>query len=426
MDRSSADRLFPTLAWQLTKSIPEIRPYLKFELERVGRSQFRFLQVQFDLLFAQAFGRLLYDNPDLRLQRSLIIIDAVDECNDDLDLKLLLALIGKGLTSQRIPLRFLICSRPNPCVQEIFELDCMKNITHALALDDRFAPSNDIRRYLEDEMARIFIGCDISPTPSEVDHLVLEASGQFIYASTAIKFLDDRDHSPRTQLGTVLGSHRSTYPPYAPLDKLYIQILSRQQNTKSLKRVFALVLALGCVDLSTVCQYLGTDKGNLELKLRGMHPLLNISYSGIKFHHFSFVDFLTDKKRAGKYHPHPLLVKLMRLPASSKRLLGVPHALVVAHIACIAAWMVLMMIPWSGPGIPEGISVAISGMTAVLTVLITLVSVGLYMGARNWRDKLINHAALRRLLRELAWESNAQGTSAVDVDPWRGYVDAAT
>ena len=72
-------------------------------------------------------------------------------------------------------------------------MEIMQNITGAIVLDEKHAPSDDIRRYLVDEFFRILTKRNISSIPSDtdIDHLVSKASGQFIYASTVIKFIDD-------------------------------------------------------------------------------------------------------------------------------------------------------------------------------------------------------------------------------------------
>ena len=222
-DRGVADRLFLTLAWQLAMSVPKIRPYLESTLKAERSIHAKSIDVQFDLLFVQVFEKLLRDKPDLRPQRFLVIIDAVDECDTELDQKVILAVIGAQM-STRVPLRFLISSRPEPHIEETFSTSIMKSVTRSLILDKKFAPNVDIQTYLEGELYRVFTKHEISP-PSFADivnRLVLRSSGQFIYASTVIGFIDDRDHNPERRLGIILGTHRSTSSPYVQLDQLYI------------------------------------------------------------------------------------------------------------------------------------------------------------------------------------------------------------
>ena len=212
-DRGVVDRLFPTLAWQLALSIPEICPYLESMLRTEHSIHAKSINVQFDRLFVRVFEQLFRDKPYLCLQRSLVILDAVDECGTELDQKMFLELVGVEMASQRIPLRFLISSRPEPHIRGVFNTDSMKSIARVLVLN--IGPENDIRKYLEDEIPRIFLQRGIPPPPSIADAInciVSEASGQFIHASASVKFIDDADQNPRTQLDSILGSSSSPQP----------------------------------------------------------------------------------------------------------------------------------------------------------------------------------------------------------------------
>jgi hypothetical protein len=185
----------------------------------------------------------------------------------------------------------------------MLDTSIMKSVTRVLVLDRTFAPNDDIQRYLEGELYCIFMERGIPPLPTIADiinRLVLMSSGQFIYASTVTKFVDDRDHNPERRLSIILGTRRSTTPPYTQLDQLYLQILSQQQNIWLLKGVFLLILAFSQIDLDLTCRLLWIQEEDLKQKLRRMHSLLHISDSGIKPYHLLLVDFLQHKKQAGK------------------------------------------------------------------------------------------------------------------------------
>ncbi|KAF8338372.1 hypothetical protein F5887DRAFT_517372 [Amanita rubescens] len=280
-DRGVADRLFLTLAWQLAKSIPETRPYIESALQMEPLLYAKSIGIQFDHLVVKVFENLLRDNPGLRPEKSLVIIDGADECATEQDQILFLTLIADALARTKIPLRFLICSRPEPHIIETFKMKNMKDITRNIVLDEKFAPSNDIRRYLEDELFRIFTERNISCLPSEADihHLVFKASGQFIYASTVIKFTDDDDCNPREQLDIILKLRpvNSSSEPYAQLDQLYIQILSQQPDIELLRDIFVLVIALSQLHPNSICRRLRISEEELRRKLRKMHSLLQIS-----------------------------------------------------------------------------------------------------------------------------------------------------
>jgi len=283
----------------------------------------------------------------------------------------------------------------------MFNMDVMKNTTRVLILDVLYAPNDDIRRYLEGEMSRIFTERNIlacSPSEADIIHrLVLEASGQFTYASTVIKFLDDsRDHNTRMQFDIILNSRRSTSSYYAPLDQLYIKILSEQQNINLLKGIFVLIFAFGYVDFHLICQCLWTNEEDLKLKLRRIHSLLNISDSGIKPHHLSFLDFLMDKNRAGKYSLHPLLVKLARLPFSVMRLSG--NSYYASHLMMIAFFMASATIASVlCSGLAQSNSGSATGSMIIVLLVLEMAGVIYILSDTKARNRV-----LRRLLAELA------------------------
>ncbi len=248
-----------------------------------------------------------------------------------------------------------MCSRPEAHIKETFNLENMKNVTRVVVLDKKFAPNDDIRRYLEDEFFRIFTKRNISSLPSDEDinHLVSKASGQFVYASTIIKFIDDDDCNPREQLDIILKLRTvNSSSPYAQLDQLYLQILSQQSDIKLLRDVFVLIIALGITQSKFICRRLRISEENLRLKLRRMHSLLQISDWNITTYHRSLHDFFRDKKRAGQYHIHPIRVALVRLPERTRPFArSVGFELMVLVMSILYAARLLMVPLFIIPGI---------------------------------------------------------------------------
>jgi len=219
----------------------------------------------------------------------------------------------------------------------------MTNVTQPVLLDDQLEPENDIRRYLEDEFVRIRTERDLLssgwPTNGVINKLVSKSSGQFIYASTVVKFIDDINGNPRAQLDIVLKLRPVDFStPFAELDQLYIQILSQQRDTKLLKDLFTLIIALRQPPIAFVCRRLRIGKEELELKLRGLRSLVHLSHSVIDTYHLSLHDFFRDKKRAGSYFIHPMRVSIVRLPKIMR-----PVLLTSAIIIAIVPFTVLTL-----------------------------------------------------------------------------------
>ena len=342
-DRSTATRLFTTLAWQLAWNIPEILPYIELAIEAEPLLPTKSINIQFDRLIVKAFKGLLHDVPDFRPKKSLVIIDGVDECTPDQDQLLFLRLIGDALCKSQIPLRFLICSRPEAHIQEVFGSGVMVKVTNPVPLDYRFKPNRDIRRYLKHEFGRIYTERKLSvpewPPDEAIDQLVSKSSGQFIYASTVVKFIEDMDGDPIDQLDILLKTRPVDFSsPFAELDQLYIQILSLQPDIRLLKDLFTLIIALRQPSISFVCRRLRVSKRELERKLRRLRSLVQISWWDIDTYHLSLHDFFLDKKRSGKYFIHPIRVTFVRLP----RIMG-PLLTGSLYTICLGPCLVLAL-----------------------------------------------------------------------------------
>ena len=320
-DCGNANRAFTTLAWQLAKSIPETHSHIESVLDTERFIHTATLNSQFDRLFVKLFESLPY----LRPEKSLIVIDGIDECSSKRHQKLLLMLIGDALARRSIPLRFIVFSRPEAYIKEIFSMETLSKITHTLSLDE-YAPEEDIGIYLMDEFHRTFTRRKV-PLPSDenINRLASKASGQFIFASTAVKFIDDDAYNPQDQLEFVLPLRPTKISPSALMDQLYIRILSQQEDTKMLKDLFVLLIALGHPKLSLVSRRLGISEKQLRLKLHAIRALLRITESSIGVYHRSLHDFFQDRQRADQYYIHPMRVNLVQLSPKGRMFWGKVH-----------------------------------------------------------------------------------------------------
>ena len=320
-DCGNANRLFTTLAWQLAKSIPETRSHIESVLDTERFIHTTTLNTQFEQLFVEVFESV----PGLRPEKSLVVIDGIDECSLKRHQKLLLTLIGDALARHGIPLRFIIFSRPEAYIKELFSMGTLSKVTRTLSLDE-YAPEEDIGIYLMDEFHRIFTRRKV-PLPSDenINRLASKASGQFIFASTIVKFIDDDAYNPQDQLEFVLPLRPTKISPSALMDQLYIRILSQQEDTKMLRDLFVLLIALGHPKLSFVSRRLGISEKQLRLKLHAMRALLRITESNIGVYHRSLHDFLQDRQRADQYYIHPMRVNLVQLSPKGRMFWGKVH-----------------------------------------------------------------------------------------------------
>ena len=314
--RNDANRLFPTLAWQLMSYVPEIKEHVSAIVEMDPFLPTRSIQTQFEQLIVKPF-QLAADNNSLLRTSGIVVIDGVDECAGETIQQCFLSLLGSAVDNGGLPLRFLICSRPEPHIRETFDQSISVRVASRIVLNDDLDSYNDIRRYLLHEFVRIStergIASDTWPPEGELHRLVQNSSGQFIYATTVIKFVGDKYAHPKKQLEIISGIRRRSdgSSPFADLDQLYLEILARQPDQNFLK-AFLNLFYLYMNDRLGFERYLvdfinamsDLEEGELFAKLRGLHSLLEISESDkfIRVYHASFFEFLLDPTRSHQYY----------------------------------------------------------------------------------------------------------------------------
>jgi hypothetical protein len=249
----------------------------------------------------------------------LVIIDGLDECHSTHEQCEVLDLISKLIKDHHIPLHFLIASRPEPHICHSFDGPVFQHTCHQLSLHDydyKYEAFGDLVAMLCSGFAKIHYKHPHTmasvprswPSMNVIWKLASRADGQFIYAATVLKFIDDPGCRPTTQLQIVLDMSDSI--AFSDLDLLYQQILSTSRNVSLLLRILGCIVidkkdwgdSFSAVDLETL---LSLHEGDVTLALHRMHSILNIPKSPqepITLHHKSFCDFILDKSRAGQYH----------------------------------------------------------------------------------------------------------------------------
>ncbi|KAJ3500138.1 hypothetical protein NMY22_g19361 [Coprinellus aureogranulatus] len=137
--------------------------------------------------------------------------------------------------------------------------------------------------------------------------LAEEASGQFIYAGTVIRYIQDGKDTPHEQLKRVLdwkGAKSSR--PFATLDALYAGILNSSSDPPLAVKW---ILSLGYMDRYEFWNQkavLESSPGQTEVVLGKLTALVGLSdehgQPAFTIYHKSLTDFLEDKGRSGDIH----------------------------------------------------------------------------------------------------------------------------
>ena len=307
-NRSNLQAIFPTLAFQLAYRYPLFRE----QLLRVLRAN---PSVGRESLCSQV-EKIVVGPLKITHIRTLIIIDALDECKDEEPASAILSVLSRYV--DEIPqVKFFITGRPEPRIRSGFRLKSLRPITEVLRLHDvdRYSVDGDIKLFFKTQLAEIAearSNCESMedwPSSSDIDILCKKAAGLFIYASTVIKFIASKHHAPTKRLALIISLPQSTtHEGKLGIDLLYTQILeqvfcdadSDEQELYSCFRsvVGALSLVFNPLQVGALSILLGMS--DISITLRSLHSVLLLPSNEadpIQIFHKSFPDFLTDMAR---------------------------------------------------------------------------------------------------------------------------------
>ena len=317
--RNNKTFLITTIVDQLIESIPEIREHVGIALHNNPSLLTRSLEAQMDGLVVKPLEAAASTcGVDFMNHRpKVIILDGLDECGDPESQRYILKVLMNLIDKHSIPFSFILASRPEQHIREAFDVTLLNSLTTRLVLDDKYLPDNDIRRFLRSKFQDIKNRHPSRaqlpsswPLDKDVEKLIQKSSGQFIYASTIIKFMDSHRHWPPDRLDIIFGiSPRGKTTPFAEIDFLYSLILtSASDNINSTLEIFAVLLFLHHEDLKITPQFiesfLSLREGEVFTILSDLHSIIAVPSVDeqdipLRFFHASLGDFLTDHPRSG-------------------------------------------------------------------------------------------------------------------------------
>ncbi|KIL57942.1 hypothetical protein M378DRAFT_15902 [Amanita muscaria Koide BX008] len=159
--RNNGNRLFLTIAWQLAFSIPSTKDFIVQALNKTPHLPTQAIEPQFEQLVAHPFQPTNNIAFQMSQPAPVVIIDGVDECSDEKLQQRFLAVIGNAVKNHRIPLRFLIVSRPEALIEET--LNKFKDFTVSIDLAKLDDSNRNIQKYLEDKFFEIASNRGLDP-----------------------------------------------------------------------------------------------------------------------------------------------------------------------------------------------------------------------------------------------------------------------
>ncbi|KAF4609671.1 hypothetical protein D9613_012020 [Agrocybe pediades] len=330
--RNNAESLVATLAYQLYCAFPEtdVQSTILSAIRTDPLIFKRTIQRQFTSLVVQPLAAYRSNSSSTQHRTPfLIMIDGLDECMDRASQKAILIGLAESMRGAASYLRIFIASRPEHDIRSSFGSKYLKDIHTLLALDlhDQDEADSDIKLYFLDRFAEIQEDFDGRTSGKKLGHswpgerlvkmLVERSSGQFIYASTIIRYVESTRHRPDHRLEIVMNlrPHNDGDHPFAELDALYAMILEASSNIEKVLHV----ISLHWIDSNKICchvieKLLSYDEGELDTLFCDLGALVqvshsngneyNLSHSQLYVHilHASLADFLLDAARSKQFY----------------------------------------------------------------------------------------------------------------------------
>lgn len=311
-DRGNARKLFPTVARQLAISIPQLIPDIQEAVHNDPGIAAKALKEQFDKLLLQPL--LSLKTSDLPIRTMVIVIDALDECEGDDDMRLILYLLPQLQKSSSIRLRVFLTSRPELPIRlgfsEIANHDHNDLVLYEIPEE---VIKRDISLFLKRRLSEIRTERDLPidwPGDTNLQKLVALSVPLFIFAATIYRIFKDPYWDPVDSLTEIL-AHRDNV---SNLDRTYLPVLNRllsRQNGRKEKQLIqefqqvvgAIVILESPLLVVSLSNLLGIPKRLVKLRLSLLHSVLSVpddTTLPVRLFHLSFRDFLLDPETRGK------------------------------------------------------------------------------------------------------------------------------
>ncbi|KAF2732552.1 hypothetical protein EJ04DRAFT_469956, partial [Polyplosphaeria fusca] len=312
-ERGNASRFFSTIATDLVAREPGMLPSIREALDEDPALSYKALKDQFEKLIRHPLSRMS-QTYSTRLA-CVVIIDALDECEREGDIRTILQLLTQTKDMQQVSLRVLVTSRPELHIRLGFKQ--MSNGTYQDLVLHEVAKNtieHDIRLFYEHELSVIRQARKLSldwPTTDQIQALVELAVPLFIFAATVCRYIGTKGGHPEGHLRKVLEYQKSTF---SQLDRTYLPILEQLLDEQDederevwlqafQKLVGSIVILESPLCITSLARLLQVPLTEIECRLDALHSVLSVPDSQdvpVRLLHLSFRDFLIDPQRQGK------------------------------------------------------------------------------------------------------------------------------
>lgn len=244
----------------------------------------------------------------------MIVIDALDECEVDNDVRVILQLLPRLSQLRAMHLRIFLTSRPDLPIRlgfsEIRNQDYQDLVLHEIP---EAVTAYDISLFLNWRLSKIRKERSLPanwPGGRDIQTLVTLSVPLFIFAATVCRVFEDPQWDPVESLTEIL-THRGDG---SQLNGTYLPVLNRMLNNQSEKQkkqlirefrevVGTIVMLESPLSVFSLSRLTGLSERLVNLRLNSLHSVIRIPEDKtmpVRPFHLSFRDFLLDPETPEK------------------------------------------------------------------------------------------------------------------------------
>lgn len=321
-DRRSASRFFSTITRDLVLKVPRLDRLVAEVITSNPTIFDKALGEQFDKLIYQPLQKVdltLYSCPTL-----VVVVDALDECEKERDVKAILDLWSQLPQITTIRLKLFLTSRPDFPILQGFKNMSVDTHRDMILHDEAEVPpatiQHDISAFLKDRFLGIRKTYNTDPllgTPLGHDwpgNTILQALADmaiplFIVAATVCRYVGDSNFNPEERLKEILkfrgmGQLEQMEQIYLPVVSQLPATLSESRDKEKLyqdfrKIVGSIITLAEPLSATSLAILLDMRRDTIMLRLRPLHSVLRVPVDHealIRTLHLSFSEFLLSEK----------------------------------------------------------------------------------------------------------------------------------
>ena len=307
-DQGNARRLFSTIAWQLAFKEPRLEPYIMNAIQKEPDVSEKSPREQYNCILLKPLRELEQQNQTER--HLVIIIDALDECDDERDTEVILQLLPELKQFKTLKLRFLLTSRPSvPTVLGFRNIQGPTRQDLILHEIPNSVIQRDISLFLRHRLSAIRHKRSLPedwPGDDKIDSLVTFAVPLFIFAATVCRFLEDLKWSPEERLDEFLADPATKSA--SEMDRTYLPILNQlltgrnQAESTKLREEFhqtigVIILLSKPLSVNALTRFIRMNKYTVATRVGSFGSILSVPDdmdAPVRPLHLSFRDFLVN------------------------------------------------------------------------------------------------------------------------------------